>query len=237
MSTPSKGISKEQIIDWLLAHKDFFQQHPELMSNLEFPANQTAPQGTTSLAEFQARRMGNELAQLKEQLATLSAVATENENIMHRMHVMTLHLMSTPSLPDFFDALFDRLSNEFDAAAISLHLHRIPQALQQSASVIAYDNEALAFIDTDSKPSQAQCGRFTQAKLKALFPNKEPMVRSAALVPVRSLGVLAIGSEDQSKYQPQMGSLFLELLASTLCFRLEEALADDEQNDTAASRA
>ena len=67
------------------------------------------------------------------------------------------------------------------------------------------------------------CGRFKEAKLEYLFGSKSRWVQSTALVPLGakgSLGMMAIGSSDQNRFYPGMGTLFLDLLADTITARL-----------------
>ncbi len=223
-----KDLAKEDIIAWLKANPQFFLTHPELVPQLELPSEEASSSGPTSLAQFQARRTQSELLKLQDQLKTLVAVASENERLMHRLHAMTLSLMAIEPLNEFFQALFEQLNEEFGALAIALHLHSIPEALEGVSSIQTYDPKCFSWIDQNSAGLAAQCGRFTKDKLNALFGDEAKVIRSAAVVPMNEFGLLAIGSEDQTKYQPQMGTLFLELLASTLQHRLAGAMP--EQN-------
>lgn len=219
-----KDLLKEDVIAWLQANPNFFLTQPELLSLLHLPADESAPTGATSLAQFQARRTQSELKKLQDQLKSLVTIAAENERLMHRLHAMTLSLLAIESLADFFQALFQQLNQEFGANAITVHFRDIPEALGGMAFIQSYDAKSLSWLDEISQPQKAQCGRFTKEKLQSLFKNQSTTVRSAAVVSIDPYGVLAIGSDDQAKYQPQMGTLFLELLAGTLRHRLQSAL-------------
>lgn len=223
-----KDLLKEDVIAWLQANPNFFLTQPELLSVLHLPEDESAPAGATSLAQFQARRNQSELKKLQDQLKSLITVAAENERLMHRLHAMTLSLMTIEPLVDFFQALSQQLNQEFGAVAISLHFRDIPKALEGMASIHNYDANRLSWFDEMPQPQQAQCGRFTKSKLQALFKDQATTIRSAAVVSLDSYGLLAIGSDDQSKYQPQMGTLFLELLAATLRHRLQNASSSNQ---------
>lgn len=221
-----KDLAKEDIIAWLKANPKFFLTHPELVAQLELPSEESSSSGPTSLAQFQARRTQSELLKLQDQLKTLVAVASENERLMHRLHAMTLSLMAIEPLNDFFQALFERLNEEFGDLVIALHLQTIPTALEGASSIQVYDPKRFSWIAQNSAGLAAQCGRFTKDKLNSLFGDQATVIRSAAVVPLDGFGLLAIGSADQTKYQPQMGTLFLELLASTLQHRLASTMPE-----------
>ena len=57
------------------------------------------------------------------------------------------------------------------------------------------------------------CGRLQPDKLDALFGARAADVRSAVLVPIDGLGMLAIGSHDANRFHPGMGTVFLKLIA------------------------
>ena len=65
-----------------------------------------------------------------------------------------------------------------------------------------------------------------------LFGSKARWVQSVALVPLGdhgSLGVMAIGSSDQNRFYPGMGTLFLDLLADVITARLEQDPPEEQR--------
>jgi hypothetical protein len=59
-------------------------------------------------------------------------------------------------------------------------------------------------------------GRLSIARLERLFGEQAEEVRSAAVMPLDDLGLLAIGSTDPDHFQPGMGTLFLKMIAATV---------------------
>ena len=49
--------------------------------------------------------------------------------------------------------------------------------------------------------------------LDALFGAQAAEVKSAVLVPIDGVGMLAIGSQDANRFHPGMGTVFLKLIA------------------------
>ena len=215
------ALSKDDVIAWIRAHPNCLIDHPELVAILEWPDDAQDRSGTTSLADFQARRLRQQVSQLQDQLKTLTQIAVDNEALMHRLHQVTLSLMSIDGLDDFIAELIAKLKSEFNATVVCLHLKTPPPDFEHQPGIVHLDDERLSWLMHDGPLTRPQCGRFTQEKLKSLLPiPHDPKCQSAAVVPMADLGVLVIGAVDQGKFQPHMGTLFLELLAATIAHRL-----------------
>ncbi len=222
-------LDSETVSKWLESHPDFFLNHAELMSALVWPDETATPAGATSMMEFQSRRLKSELSKLREQLQTLTLVAKDNEGLMLRLHLMTLSLMVQPAPQDFVLALFSTLREQFGADVIALHLLNPADSLDELESVFLWSAQDLSWTSPIDGLQTPQCGRFTQQKLNSLFPEATLKIQSAAMVPMAGIGLLAIGSTDQAKFQPQMGTLFLELLATTIvhCLSANQSPTDE----------
>ena len=59
-------------------------------------------------------------------------------------------------------------------------------------------------------------GRVSADRLQRLFGMQAPLIKSAALMPLGDLGLLALGSRDADHFQPGMGTLFLKMIAATV---------------------
>jgi uncharacterized protein YigA (DUF484 family) len=70
---------------------------------------------------------------------------------------------------------------------------------------------------------QPLAGRLSAERLQRLFGEQADQVRSAAVMPLDELGLLAIGSPDADHFQPGMGTLFLRMIAATVSAALLRA--------------
>jgi len=76
------------------------------------------------------------------------------------------------------------------------------------------------------------CGRLSESKLDFLFGSKARWVQSTALIPLGENGadgMMAIGSSDQARFYPGMGTLFLDLLANVISATLADDQAEAER--------
>lgn len=220
-----KSLNDQVILDWLSSHPDFFERHPEALDALELPHHA----GVSSLIEVQVERLRRENHQLKTQLETLAGIAGENERLMQRLHQLTLEVMTASSTREFTERLMERLAGDFDAVSVRLHLLDPHPALEQVEAVSAHDGEVPKWFETLLESGQIEFGRLTRAKLEALFPEQHEAIGSAALVPIREVGVLAIGADSAERFHPGMGTLFLELLGTTIRHRLEQDRSDQRK--------
>lgn len=208
-NTSTDAVTNEtELVAALRAQPDLFRKYPELLTELDLPS----AEDSVSLQQFQLRRLRADNQTLTKQLQDLSTIASQNEQLMRRLHRVTLAIMAVADPSDVMALLTEKLETDFNADAVYLHPMQSPQP---------------KWISECFEGGQVRCGRFTQAKLKQLFPESDPVPRSAALVPVTGVGLIAIGAEDEQRFQPDMGSLFLDLLVITLQHRLAPQTLED----------
>lgn len=224
MSDPS-SLNEQDVIEWLTSHADFFERHPELLESLQLP-HET---GAHSLIEVQVTRLRRENHQLRAQLETLAGIAGENERLMQRLHQLTLEVMTTRSAGEFIERLIERLASDFDARSVRLHLLDKHEGLDEVSAVTVHEAGVPEWFEKLLEAGNIEFGRFTRAKLEALFPRQHEGIGSAALVPIAGVGLLAIGSESPERFHPGMGTLFLELLGTTIRHRLEQDRGDERK--------
>ncbi len=224
-STPS---TDQQVIDHLRQHPDFFLKHAELLSRLHLHAAPGGSGKTTSLGQRQVAILRDQVAALEEQLQHLTSVASGNEKLLGRWHDLTLGLFSALDVAGFFDLLDERLREDFQADAVNIVLAG-GQDLDENLLSISNVREAEAgeekLLSELATLKAPYCGRLTQAKNTLLFKSSDN-IASAAIVPLKSQGVLAIGSQDEHRFAPGMGVLFLELLGKTVLWRLQQHVRD-----------
>lgn len=212
----------KEIATWLKSNPDFFVDHPELLDEINL-AHQA---GTASLIERQVERLRSENHRLDARLKTLAGIAGENERLMQRLHQLTLEVMTTDSTPAFIERLFDKLAEDFRADCVRLHLIKHHPELGDCSLVETLPEKYPDWLQKVLEKGQTVCGRLTSTKLEVLFGGQAEQLGSAALVPIAGTGVLAIGAKSIERFHPGMGTLFLELLGTTIRYRLERSGAE-----------
>ncbi len=211
-------VNKRQVLAWLGENSELFVEHPELLDQMRIPHGA----GAISLIEHQVVRLQRQNHKLRSQLEHLTAIAADNERLMRRLQDFSLELVATRTPESFVECLTRRLADDFRAEQIRLNLFAPPMELDGLSHVHALPGEPARWLTRLISGPHPECGRPTRAKLEVLFgPSRRP-IGSAALVPIPpGIGVLAIGAESPQRFEPDMGTLFLELLGRVIGYRLE----------------
>ncbi len=212
----------QQVRDYLSGHPEFFDAHPELLSTLKLShASGTA----VSLIERQVQVLREQNHDLRRRLLELVEVARDNDRLSERIHRLTLELLKAGSLVELLDTLEHGLRNDFMADALVLHLRDLNEARQREtgARSLSVDATLKALLPTPLIDYKPQCGRLTHEQVVFLFGEQSAAIESCAVIPLgerAELGLLAIGSRENHRFNPGMGTLFLshlgELVASLL---------------------
>jgi uncharacterized protein YigA (DUF484 family) len=231
METPAEGPSAVQISAYLEKHPGFFDEHPELLASLRLPHSSGK---AVSLIERQVQVLREQNHALKHRLMELVNVARDNDRLSGQMHEMTLDLLRAGSLSALLDTLEDHLRNEFKADATAVRLTRIGELEQRETGVAALviDEAARQLFPTSLCDGKPQCGRLKQQQLEFLFAGAAQHIESAAVIPLGdhgSEGLLAIGSREENRFNPCMGTLFLSHLGELLVLLLRGQVAVRER--------
>jgi len=209
-------LSAEAVAAWLEQHPEFVDDHPELLSRREFEQDS----GTASLMEHRAQRLRQDNRQLQQTLESLTRVAEENERLLKRLLRLVLELASADSTELLIQRLDQGLRKEFRADEVRLLKCDTSDNDLPGALISELPDRQPEWLATLIENSVPVCGRLTQAKRTTVFGDAGAELGSVALVPLNPTWVLAIGAREQQRFQPDMGTLFLELLADALRFRL-----------------
>jgi len=212
--------SVEDIVSrYLRQNPDFLEKQPALLRHLEL-SHASGP--AISLIEKQVQYLRQQNEALELQHNQLIQVAADNEKLMHRLHQLTLELMSMGDLPSFFDLLSEALLTEFKADILNITLFELKIEANAKTPIfhIRRDDPEIQQFEDYLEKGQSVCGRLNRNKRDYLFGNRAQWVQSMVLVPMGKDGMLAVGSSDPARFYPGMGTLFLDLLADVVTSRL-----------------
>ncbi len=216
------NMDEKSVIEWLEQNPDLFQRFPKLLESIELIHAES--ENTSSLIERQVSRLRTNNRDLERKMQQMMQNALENEQLMGKLHKLSLALGETENLAEFFQLLRDELKTRFkaDHVYIGLFADNIDTEADLPLSTIHSENPELMPFRTLLDGGQTSCGRLAREKLQFLF-GRDNHVRSTALVPIGKqgkYGMLAIGSENPGRFFPGMGTMFLELLSETISHRL-----------------
>jgi len=227
--SPELPLEEKTVADYLRDNPEFFQNNASLLASLQIP-HAVGP--AVSLVEYQVRVLRDQNSQLKRKLMDLVHVARDNNRLNERMHQLTLGLIKSDSLEALLDTLRENLLGEFKADTVILRLGGMTETRTRECGVDPYEPDApeLQHFETFLKTSRPQCGRFKPEQLQYLFGDQAQAIESVALIPLghhSKHGLLAIGSQEASRFHPGMGTLFLTHLGELMDLLLTAHLDTD----------
>jgi hypothetical protein len=235
--------STSSVAEYLRKHRDFFVEHPELLTDLVIPHESGK---AVSLVERQVLLLRDENRQLKARFRELVGIARENEELSRRMHRLTLRLVEAGSCAQVFSCLDHSVRADFTADALVVRIFAAPTAEEDRGRPEFVGRDApLAKLFADvigqRKPF---CGRLKHSQQQALFGTDVTVgaddYGSAAVLPLFGKhweGVLGIGSNDPRRYHPEMGIDLLAHLGDIVSLILNpwvKPMAGDSRADPAA---
>lgn len=213
--TLKQSLAAMDIAEYLRQNPGFLANFPDVAAELVMPRENGS---AASLAAYQLETLRARNRELNQRLAELVAIAGDNEQLMVRVHTLTVGLLRDHNLIDVLKSFVGTLHEDFDTDRVRVVLFRDDANLPHTDWLIRVPQGASAlpeFADFLERGDPA-CGRLAPAKLARLFGADFAKVQSAALLKIGDAGMLAIGSSDANRFHPGIGTLFLKLIAQAL---------------------
>lgn len=213
--TLKQSLDAMDVAEYLRQHPRILENFPDVATELVMPREEGP---AASLAAYQLEALRARNHELNERLAELVSIAGDNEQLMVRVHTLTVGLLRDDNLADTCRSFVAALNEDFHTDQVRLVLFRDGADLPRADWMIAVPQHAAAlpmFADFLARGEPA-CGRLAQEKLDRLFGTEAAKVQSAALLKIGNDGMLAIGSVDPNRFHPGIGTLFLKLIAQAL---------------------
>ena len=205
-----ESLSSDDVEAFLEQNPDFFQDYPELMLKMNFSNNDV---GSISLVERQLKALRLRNQELDSDLQSVIRNAQDNQHLLQQTISLSMSLIPCNSVDDLIDTLNKQLKSLFDIEFTNLILNEA--YFKQQSKNMEQLRESLG----DNFPKkQPVCGRLKSTEKLALFENDDD-VQSVAILPLgdeKELGILVLGSNDATHFDPEMGDLFLLLIADSL---------------------
>lgn len=204
----------ERTLTYLRQHPDLLSQHPELLETLQL---NHASGSAVSLIERQVEVLRGKNARLEDRLERLLVNARDNERRANAIQRLARGLIRAPSLAAVVTAVRHSMREDFDIDTVFIGLkvpgfrrHDIEGVLPLEAS-----HPLLAVYENFFRTRFTECGPIDAERATLLFPNHEPVIQSAAVVPLdkeKTIGMIALGAHEAERFQPRQGKLFLDMV-------------------------
>ena len=218
----SAEMSVEDVTQYLKNNLDFFQHNPGLLLMMKLDEQ---PNGSVSLVERQLIGLRKRQQDTEEELQQVVKNAQDNQQLLQQTIQLTLNLISCESTTSFVETLGVQLEELFEIKHHRLLLNK--EVINNENSFTSDMSEVTAVLGDNFPHQQVVCGRLKEKEKEILFTDPED-VNSAAILPLGQqgeLGLLVLGSNDETHFDPEKGDLFLLLIAdmaSRLIYRLSK---------------
>jgi len=187
------------------------------------------------------RDLTAENEQLRETLKNLLEQATHNHQVMRRHQAFDLQVVGASGFTELIGSIVQTLPliAELDVVTLTLldhggDIHRVLQNL--GVDFNCYPN--LLFVENEAElgnlplaSHQASMGLFNAQQHRQLFPADLTTPASVAIVPLlrnkRLIGSLNLGSRDPARFTANLGTDFIEHMASIIAISLENVISNE----------
>ena len=213
-------MDAKEVAQFLKANPQFFDQHPQLLESIYVPH----PHGGRAipLTERQIVSLRDKVRLLEGKLGEFVRFGEDNDAISEKVHRLAVALLSAKDFAGTAHALYFHLREDFAVPHVALRVWG-KSLLDGTVEGSPVDAELRAKAEGMGAPV---CGPAAGNPFLPWFREAGEHIRSVALVPLgqtRTIGLLALGSEDPQRFFAEMGSLYLrrigELTAGALAAR------------------
>ena len=233
-------LTDSDVAEYLRAHPDFFERHPEALHDLEL--HHQPGRAAVSLVQRQVATLRSRNEELRAQLNELVDVAKDNHELVEKIHQLTVSLMAEVDAEQRVHLLRTRLQEDFGVEHAVLIMFAAPCAVaahDRFLKIVESRDAGLKSFASFRKADEPLCVRLSPAQKRFAFGDREADVHSAALIPLGSHaehGFIVIGSRDPDYFHPGKRADYLRRLGEVVSVALiAEGAAADAKSGPKAS--
>ncbi|WP_019937226.1 DUF484 family protein [Bordetella sp. FB-8] len=211
--------SAQDIADFLAQYPAFFEEHADVFTALRVPHPHSGQ--TVSLAERQIFTLRERNRELEWRINELARNAAANETIADRLAQWCAGLVSQTNPQHLPGAITLGLAEQFKIEHAALRLWNLPGLAADSGYAAGVSEDLRTFADSLKAP---YCGNDTGFEAVSWLDAKPQSLALIALRPAEdpsSIGLLLLGSDDPARFDPDMGTMFLDTIARLSCAALK----------------
>ncbi len=213
-TTLSKELDPSLVEQYLRDHPNFFKHRLDLVAELELPHGEP---GAVSLVERQVSLLRERNIEMRGRLGDMTTRAHHNDALFGGTRAVVLALLDTPNAAEITAAFTKSVKAHFEIEHCCLLWLAEGDALPIGCTQAKQDTRDI--LTPILKRHQPLSGTFRNDEMRALFSAVKGE-GSAALAPLvrdeQLLGVIAVGSNDATRYRSSDGTLFIEHLAEVI---------------------
>ena len=211
----TKSLNEHEVAAFLQQNPEFFENHADLLAVMHVPS--AHGKGAVSLAERQQVAQRDKIRQLERKYSELLTIGIENDEISNKVHQLTLGLLNSVDFLALNQMLVETLREKFNVPYVNIKLWALvaDNDLSKQVAFEAVDETLKTWVLSLDKP---YCGNALNDSFQYLL-NDGVEAKSYAVIPLGAsdaIGFLVLASDDEKRFYPGMGNLFLQRLNELL---------------------
>ena len=201
--------SEDNVITYLRANPQFFERHSDLLAELYLPSPHG--HGTISLAERQQLAQRDKIRVLEAKLSELLHFGEQNDSTSDKIHRLSLGLLATPSFGILMQLLNHSLREDFLVPYFGIRLWATAKN-EEDAEHPAFQALGQEYHDWAQALTTPYCGHQTKHEINDWF-GEGAAPKSFAVISLKGekvFGLLVLASDDERRFYPEMGTLYLK---------------------------
>lgn len=211
----TKVLNEHEVAAYLQQNPEFFENHADLLAVMHVPS--AHGKGAVSLAERQQVAQRDKIRQLERKYSELLTIGIENDETGNKVHQLTLGLLNSVDFLALNQMLVETLRENFNVPYVNIKLWALPadNDLNKQAAFELVDETLKTWVLGLDAP---YCGSPINDSFEYLL-NDGVGAKSYAVIPLGTtdaIGFLVLASDDEKRFYPGMGTLFLQRLNELL---------------------
>ena len=206
------SIDSQAVADYLRSHPEFFEEHADWLAEVRVihPHEGHA----IPLAERQLVVLREKNRQLESRFGELLQYGGTNDRIGDKLHRVTLALFAAPEIDTTLEVIYQSMHTDFDVPRAAI---RLWGAIPDNAYQAEFSPVSPAMQEYAASLAEPYCGPLAVLESESWLEEEDGTLHSFAYLPLRTpertIGILALGSADASRFTADMGTHFLMRLA------------------------
>lgn len=228
---PVPELDEAQVAAYLQAHPDLIGRYPAVLEALSVPHDSGS---AVSLIERQVDGLRTTNRQLQARFNELIETARDNEQRVVQLNRLAKVLVSAETaaalVPELAYCLQQHLEVDHIYVGLSGNDGDVEALADGEIHAVADDTPAGKALTNVYRRGKPICGPLSEEQSEALFAtrtNDVPALSSAAMIPLGTQGVqgvLVLASRNGTRFVPDMGTLFLELMGELITAALQRLI-------------
>ncbi|MEY3954002.1 MAG: hypothetical protein RLZZ397_882 [Pseudomonadota bacterium] len=221
-SQTEPAITETEIANYLIHTPEFFERHAEVLASVQL----TSPHShrAISLQERQAEIMRARIRDLELKAAGMIRYGQTNVEITEKLHEWTCQLLTLQAPDTLPDAITQGLMETFSIPQVAMRLWGIDSQWNAPGR---WPQASDAEREVAQGMVAPACGVPLDHVFKQWLTDPES-VKSMAILPIGQdtgvFGALVLASDDERRFGPDMGTLFLQRVSGLTTAALQRLL-------------